>query len=88
MAKSVEQLVLTKLDQLLRVLTISVTKGLKQTEQIALLDRIGLKPKEIAELLGTSSNTVSVALSNLRKTEPIRKGSRKGANSSGRKGSD
>ena len=66
MAKSTEQLVLEKLDQLLRVVTISVTKGMKQNEQIILLDRAGFPPKEIAMLLGTTSNTVSVALTNLK----------------------
>jgi hypothetical protein len=69
MAKSTEQLVLEKLDQLLRVLTISVTKGMKQNDQIALLDRAAFPPKEIAALLGTTSNTVSVALTNLRKAK-------------------
>lgn len=67
MPESFEELVLSKLDDLLRVLTISVTKGLKQNEQIALLDRLGFQPKEIAGLLGTTGNTVNVALSNLRK---------------------
>jgi hypothetical protein len=67
MAKSAEELVIEKLDQLLRVLTISVTRGLRQVEQIALLNRARFLPKDIAELLGTTSNTVSVALSALRK---------------------
>ncbi|HEY2934411.1 MAG TPA: hypothetical protein VGK99_21950 [Acidobacteriota bacterium] len=69
MPKTFEHLVLAKLDQLLRVLTVSVTKGMRQNEQIALLDRVGFQPKEIADLLGTTSNTVSVALTNLRKAK-------------------
>ncbi len=67
MPKSFEELVLAKLDNVLRVLTVSVTQGMKQTEQIALLDRLGFPPKEIAALLGTTSNTVNVALSTLLK---------------------
>jgi DNA-directed RNA polymerase specialized sigma24 family protein len=67
MAKSFEDLVLAKLDNLLRVLTVSVTNGMKQTDQIALLNRVGFPPREIADLLGTTGNTVNVALSNLRK---------------------
>ncbi len=67
MPKSTEQLVLEKLDQLLRVLTISVTSGLKQRQQIALLDRAGFQPKDIADLLGTTRNTVNVELNALRK---------------------
>jgi DNA-binding NarL/FixJ family response regulator len=70
MPKSFEESVLEKLDDLLRVLTISVAKGMKQGDQIALLARAGLSPKKIADLLGTTSNTVNVALSNLRKTKP------------------
>lgn len=69
MPKDFEGLVIAKLDQLLRVLTVSVTKGMKQGEQIALLDRVGFQPKEIADLIGTTSNTVSVALSNMRKVK-------------------
>lgn len=67
MLKTFEDLVLSKLDNLLRVLAVSVTKGMKRSEQIILLDRAGLPPKDIADLLGTTGNTVSVALSNLRK---------------------
>lgn len=67
MPKTFEDLVLKKLDVLVRVVTASVTKGMKQGEQIALLDNLGFPPKEIANLLGTTSNTVNVALSRLRK---------------------
>lgn len=67
MAKSFEDLVLAKLDNLLRVVTIGVTREMKQNDRIALLNRVGFQPKEIANLLGTTGNTVNVALSNLRK---------------------
>jgi DNA-directed RNA polymerase specialized sigma24 family protein len=67
MPKSFEDLMLAKLDTLLRVVTVGMTKGMKQGEQIAVLDRVGLSPSEIAGLLGTTRNTVNVALSNLRK---------------------
>ena len=52
MEKTFEDQILAKLDYLLRVHTISVTKGMKQNEQIALLNRAGLPPKKIADLLG------------------------------------
>jgi hypothetical protein len=48
MANSFEDQVLAKLDYLLRVHTISLTRGMKQNEQIALLNRAGLPPTEIA----------------------------------------
>ena len=69
MPKSIDELILAKLDSLLRIQTLSATKGMKQGEQIALLDRAGFQPKDIAELLGTTSNTVNVALSNMRRTK-------------------
>lgn len=59
--------ILEKLDKILRVLAVLATKGMKQREQIALLNQAGLKPKDIADLLGTSSNTVRVELVALRK---------------------
>ena len=67
MPKNFEEMVAGKLDRLLRVVTAGATKGMKQSDQIALLDRIGFPPKEIADLIGTTSNTVNVALNKLRK---------------------
>lgn len=67
MAKPVEHQILEKLDQVLRILVAAVSRGLKQREQIALLDGAGFAPKAIAELIGTSSNTVRVELVGLRK---------------------
>jgi DNA-directed RNA polymerase specialized sigma24 family protein len=67
MPKTFEELVTDRLDKLLRVATASATRGMKQGDQIALLDRIGFPPREIADLIGTTSNTVNVALSTFRK---------------------
>jgi DNA-binding CsgD family transcriptional regulator len=49
-------------------MSMGLTNGLKQKEQILLLGRVGFQPKEIAELLGTTANTVSKELSVFRKT--------------------
>ena len=68
MPRTTDELILEKLDQILRILAAAATAGMKQREQIALLNRAGLQPKNIAGLLGTSSNTVSVALAGLRKS--------------------
>lgn len=73
MAKSHEELILVKLDQLVRLTTIGITRGLKQREQITLLNRAGLLPKDIADLLGTTGNTVSKELSTLRKAKAKKK---------------
>lgn len=43
-----------------------------QTKQISKLNSIGFQPKEIAEILGTTSNTVNVALNRMRKGKPER----------------
>ena len=67
MALLTEELTLAKIDQILRILAVIATKGLKQREQIAVLSRAGLPPKDIADLIGTSSNTVRVELVGLRK---------------------
>ncbi|OGH91247.1 MAG: hypothetical protein A2534_05125 [Candidatus Magasanikbacteria bacterium RIFOXYD2_FULL_39_9] len=53
--------------EIVMLLAILVRRGVMQSSIIAEMDAVGLSPKRIAELLGTSSNTVSVALSNARK---------------------
>jgi DNA-binding NarL/FixJ family response regulator len=55
-----------KLDKIIKLLILSSTPDWTQKDQIALLHRLGFAPKEIAEILGTTANTVSVTLSNLR----------------------
>lgn len=53
--------------KLVNLLALIVVQERKQVEQIDLLSRAGFRPIEIASLLNTSSNTVSVALSNRKK---------------------
>ena len=43
------------------------TDGKPQREQIRILASAGFPPKEIADLIGTTGNTVRVALANMRK---------------------
>ncbi len=69
MPKTAEELIVTKLDQLLRAVAIGLTRGVKQAEQIGLLNRAGFPPRDIADLLGTTRNRVNVALTNQRKAE-------------------
>jgi hypothetical protein len=49
--------------RLVNLLALLLVQERKQPEQIALLDRAGFRPVEIAALLGTTRNTVSVQLS-------------------------
>lgn len=49
--------------KLVNLLALLLVQERKQPEQIALLSRAGFRPLEIAGLLGTTPNTVSVQLS-------------------------
>ena len=59
--------VLKKLNLLIRLTAISVLDGKPPKEQVALLGKAGLASKDIAALVGTTRNAVSVALSKMRK---------------------
>ncbi len=62
-----------KLDTLIQLVAISLCQDKGQKEQIAFLASAGIQPKKIAEILGTTSNTVSVTLSGLRKKKKKKK---------------
>lgn len=56
-----------RLDKLIRIVALSSTKGLTSTESIFMLHQAGFAPKEIADIIGTTSNVVNVRLSEMRK---------------------
>jgi DNA-binding CsgD family transcriptional regulator len=57
-----------KLDTLIRLqAALAVSQYESQKEKIIFLNGAGLPPKDIADILGTTSNTVSVAISNYKK---------------------
>jgi hypothetical protein len=58
-----------KLGILIKLLALQSVGSKNFTEAISTLSRFGLQPKEIAEILGTTPNSVSVALSTIRKKE-------------------
>jgi len=60
-----------KVDILVRLIASSLIEGKKQIDQLYILSRAGFQPKVIAEMLGTSSNTVRVQLSKLRKKKKL-----------------
>lgn len=64
---------LAKLDALVRLAALSATAAMKRPEQFLLLSNVGLSPKEIAEIVGTTPNTVSVTLSTMRKKKKGRR---------------
>lgn len=58
----------SKMDLVVRLLALNIVKNLKvQKDKIIALSSFGFGPSEIAKLLGTTSNTVNVALSEMRK---------------------
>jgi len=75
----VENQILAEVKKISRVLTLMATKDLAQREKIGLLSGLGLQPREIAELVGTTPNTVSVTLSSMRRQQPTTTRKRKEA---------
>jgi predicted transcriptional regulator len=57
----------------MKALLLAQLGGWKQREQIALLNRAGFGQSDIAELLGTTANAVSVRLAEIRKEARGRK---------------
>jgi DNA-binding CsgD family transcriptional regulator len=68
-AQDKETFVLSKLDRIIRLLAVNVAADKPQRERIRLLSSAGLAPKEIAEALGTTPNTVRVALTGIRRSQ-------------------
>jgi DNA-directed RNA polymerase specialized sigma24 family protein len=69
-----------KLDIAVRLLALNLVKDLKvQKDKIITLSSFGFGPSEIAKLLGTTPNTVSVALSDLKKKAKKEEQAMKGA---------
>ena len=71
--------ILGKLDALIRLQVMEMAEGKNQSEQIWLFAVAGLSPKATAEIIGTTSNTVRVALSNIRRIRRQRRGRKEGA---------
>lgn len=57
----------TKLDTIIKLMVLLKAEDKSQSEQIWLLSTAGLQPKEIANILGTTPNTVRVILFGLRR---------------------
>jgi hypothetical protein len=58
-----------KLEVLIRLNAVALAEGRKRRDQIRLLSAAGLPPKTIAELIGTTANTVSVELFAIRRED-------------------
>ena len=62
-----------KLDRMIKLLSLDVAKGRTFSEQVKLLNQIGMSPIEIATCLGKTSNNVRVALYEVRKKGKMKK---------------
>jgi DNA-directed RNA polymerase specialized sigma24 family protein len=66
---AVQQRALKLNEMAVQLLGFIAVRELPQTQQIEVLNRVGFTPKEIAEILGTTANTVRVALFSIRKAK-------------------
>jgi DNA-directed RNA polymerase specialized sigma24 family protein len=57
----------TEMEKTLRAMLLVSLDSLKQRQQIAILDKAGFGPSEIATVIGSTSNAVNVRLSEIRK---------------------
>lgn len=63
-----------KMDKLLRLQALEVVKGIPEEQgKIELLDSLGFRPVEIAELLNKKPENINVVLSNIRKKKGEKK---------------
>lgn len=70
MSSSIEEIISAKLDMLIRLQALSLVSRMdSQKEKIIFLKKAGISNKEIADILGTSPNTVNVTLVKVRKLE-------------------
>jgi predicted transcriptional regulator len=54
-----------------KLLALMITKDLTQIEKMITLNKVGFLPTEIAELIGSTANSVRVALAKARKRGKI-----------------
>ena len=67
--------VLEKLDTLIRIQALLAVRSMDtQKEKIVFLYGAGIKPKDIAMILGTTPNTVNVAMANHKKAVASKSG--------------
>lgn len=69
MDETIQKNILHELKIIKRVLVYNLMAGARQSEQIGKLNSVGFPQKEIADILGTTRNTVNVALNRLKKSK-------------------
>lgn len=70
MPESLESQIVERLDTLIKLQALDMVRQFEsQKEKIFFLARVGMRPREISELLETSANSVSVALAKAKAAE-------------------
>lgn len=66
---------ISKMNTIIRLLMTNSLKDMKkQSDKIVFLSSLGLGPSDIADLLGTTANTVSVTLSKSKRKNKLEQG--------------
>lgn len=66
--------ILEKLDILVKLTVLNTIKDKEYKDQVKLLSSVGFQPKEIADMLGKTANSVRVTLFKLRKDKGSKTG--------------
>jgi hypothetical protein len=70
MDNRLETKIIERLDLLIKLTAAGILKSEKTlTDKVALLDSTGMGPVEIAKMLGTNSNNVSVTLNRIKRSK-------------------
>ena len=59
--------ILKRFDVVIRLLVLNLPENISQPNKIDILSKMDIPPKEIANILGVTSNTVSIALHRIKK---------------------
>lgn len=60
--------IIERLDSVVKLLAISVTQDKSFREQVRMMDSVGFKPSEIANILSKTSNHIRVTLHDMRRS--------------------
>ena len=78
MSSDESNLVLMELRKIAKLLVLNLNQNRSQNDLIKAMSKVGFQPKEIADLIGTTSNTVNVAKAKAKASTKSKRKSRKG----------
>lgn len=68
-----DRMIIDRLDILIKLTAANVIRDKSLKDQVSLLSSVGLQPKEIADILGKTSNNIRVTLSMINKERKSKK---------------